>query len=523
MRKTLVISFALRNTYRVNGILYSIKQIPLVGRLLPEKLYSVTALKLLANILSVLWEVVSVFLGKLIYFLTMVLGIGLLYENAPAGGAFLHILLFLTAIGAYMNTSLFNPTRDKYYAMILMRMDARAYTLVNYGYAMLKVVVGFLPFTVLFGLGRGVPLWLCLLLPFAIAGVKMTVSALELRSYEKSGNVYNENKLRAHLWAFAGVMLAAAYLPPAFGFVLPLPVSAALFLLFIPLGAVAARKILRFAHYRAINQQLLSQMLNQMDSVKQLSKQTSEKAISADTSITSRRKGFEYLNELFIKRHQKILWKSTIRIAAICFVLSCAAVIALYLVPEARKDINEMMLIWLPYFTFIMYAINRGTGFTKALFMNCDHSLLTYSFYKQPACILKLFRIRLREIMKVNALPAIVIGAGLSAILYVSGGTDNPLNYAVLFISILCMSMFFSIHYLTIYYLLQPYNAGTEIKSGMYQIIMSATYLVCFGLMQVRLPILVFGIACIAFCIVYSAVACVLVYRLAPKTFRLRV
>ena len=38
MRKTLVISFALRNTYRVNGILYSIKQIPLVGRLLPEKL-----------------------------------------------------------------------------------------------------------------------------------------------------------------------------------------------------------------------------------------------------------------------------------------------------------------------------------------------------------------------------------------------------------------------------------------------------------------------------------------------------
>ena len=99
MRKTLVISFALRNTYRVNGILYSIKQIPLVGRLLPEKLYSVTALKLLANILSVLWEVVSVFLGKLIYFLTMVLGIGLLYENAPAGGTFLHILLFLTAIG----------------------------------------------------------------------------------------------------------------------------------------------------------------------------------------------------------------------------------------------------------------------------------------------------------------------------------------------------------------------------------------------------------------------------------------
>ncbi|HJA13000.1 MAG TPA: hypothetical protein H9799_08680 [Candidatus Mediterraneibacter merdipullorum] len=124
--------------------------------------------------------------------------------------------------------------------------------------------------------------------------------------------------------------------------------------------------------------------------------------------------------------------------------------------------------------------------------------------------------------MKVNAVPAAIIGAGLSAILYVSGGTENPLNYVVLFVSILCMSLFFSIHYLTIYYLLQPYNAGTEIKSGMYQVIMSATYLVCLFLMNLRMPILVFGTACIAFCVLYSIVACILVYRYAPRTFRLR-
>ena len=393
----------------------------------------------------------------------------------------------------------------------------------NYGYSILKVIIGFLPFSILFGIMRDVPLWFCILIPFSVAGLKLAVAAYSLWDYERSGFVYNENKIRKHLWIFAAVLLAIAYVLPAAGIVLPAPVSIAVMLLFIPSGILGIRKIVSFGYYREVNQELLSQVTNQMDAVKQVARTASDNSISTDASITSRRSGFEYLNELFIKRHRKILWKSTIRIAAICFVLSCVAVIALYLVPEARKDINEMMLIWLPYFTFIMYAINRGTGFTKALFMNCDHSLLTYSFYKQPACILKLFRIRLREIMKVNALPAIVIGAGLSAILYVSGGTDNPLNYAVLFISILCMSMFFSIHYLTIYYLLQPYNAGTEIKSGMYQIIMSATYLVCFGLMQVRLPILVFGIACIAFCIVYSAVACVLVYRLAPKTFRLRV
>ncbi|HIX58766.1 MAG TPA: hypothetical protein IAA45_03510 [Candidatus Blautia gallistercoris] len=135
---------------------------------------------------------------------------------------------------------------------------------------------------------------------------------------------------------------------------------------------------------------------------------------------------------------------------------------------------------------------------------------------------MKLFQIRLREIVKINGVPAAVIGIGLALILYASGGTENPLDYVVLLVSVLCMSVFFSIHYLTIYYLLQPYNAGTEMKSGMYQIIMSATYLICFLMMQVRMPILIFGIACIVFCVLYSVIACILVYRFAPRTFRLR-
>ena len=166
--------------------------------------------------------------------------------------------------------------------------------------------------------------------------------------------------------------------------------------------------------------------------------------------------------------------------------------------------------------------MNRGTGFTRALFMNCDHSLLTYSFYKEPKMVLALFRIRLREIIKVNLLPAFVLGAGLALILYMSGGTDQPLNYGIVFISIICMSVFFSVHYLTIYYLLQPYNAATEMKSGTYQIVLSVTYLVCFFMMQLRMPIVIFGCICIGFSLLYCVVACILVYRLAPKTFRLR-
>ncbi|MBQ9991199.1 MAG: hypothetical protein IJP31_09725 [Lachnospiraceae bacterium] len=135
---------------------------------------------------------------------------------------------------------------------------------------------------------------------------------------------------------------------------------------------------------------------------------------------------------------------------------------------------------------------------------------------------MQLFQIRLGEIIKINLLPAVVIGFGLALLLYVSGGTDNLLNYAVLFASIICMSIFFSVHYLTIYYLLQPYNAETQIKSGTYQLIMWITYMVCYMMIQVKMPTLVFGVMTIVFCVLYCIIASILVFKLAPRTFRIR-
>lgn len=522
MLSTLRISFSLKNTYRVNSILYSLKQIPLVKLLLPATIYQAKGLKIFANVLSLLWELVTIFLYKWLYFFTMVVGIGLLYEKTVPGAAFLHILLFLTLIGSYLNTGIFNPTRDKYYAMILLRMNAKSYTLVNYGYTLFKFAAGFLLSMLVFGFNRGVPLWLCLLIPFSVAGVKLTVTAYSLGDYEKSGRVPNENKLEKFSWILTGVLLALAYVPPALGYVLPLPLSAALFLIWIPLGLLSLRRVLSFPHYRALNQALLSQVASQMDAMKKAAKTASEKSISADTSITSQKEGFAYLNELFIKRHRKILWRSTLRIAGVCAALVCGVQLLMMIQPGVKSDINQMVMTWLPYFTFILYLLNRGTGFTRALFMNCDHSLLTYSFFKRPDFVLKLFKIRLWEIMKINAVPALVIGGGLCLTLYASGGTKNPLDYGVLVVSILAMSVFFSIHYLTVYYLLQPYTAGTEMKSGTYRIVMILTYIACYAMMNLRLPILVFGGACIAFCVLYSMVACILVYKLAPQTFRLR-
>lgn len=84
------------------------------------------------------------------------------------------------------------------------------------------------------------------------------------------------------------------------------------------------------------------------------------------------------------------------------------------------------------------------------------------------------------------------------------------------------MSVFFSVHHLICYYLLQPYNVNTEIKSSTYQIVTWGTYMVCWLFINVRLDTLVFGISVTAFSILYCIIACVLAYQYAPKTFKLR-
>ena len=277
MNKTLRISFSLRNTYRVNGILYSLKQIPLLKKCLPDALYRVRGLKVFANVVSAIWEILSAFLGKFLYFLILIAGAGRFYEGAPQAGLFLHILVFLTVIGAFSNTYLFNPSRDKYYAIILMGMNAREFALIHYGYSMGKLLAGFLLFAAIFGTMAGVPLWLCLLIPFFAAGLKLSVAACSLWDYEKRGVAPNENRLGK------------------VGLLLPVPVCAAVMGLSVAAGAVSVRKILTFPHYREAYQQILTEFLHQTQSLSQVAQAQSRKLISEDTGITSHKKGFAYL------------------------------------------------------------------------------------------------------------------------------------------------------------------------------------------------------------------------------------
>ena len=54
MIKSFIISFKLKNTYRANSIIYSLKQFPIINKILPSSLYKNKVLKIFANIISII-------------------------------------------------------------------------------------------------------------------------------------------------------------------------------------------------------------------------------------------------------------------------------------------------------------------------------------------------------------------------------------------------------------------------------------------------------------------------------------
>ena len=148
--------------------------------------------------------------------------------------------------------------------------------------------------------------------------------------------------------------------------------------------------------------------------------------------------------------------------------------------------------------------------------------MLSFRFYRQPGVILSLFVERLKSLVIISLIPAALIGAELAVLLWITGGTQLWINYGLIIITLLMMSVFFSVHYMVLYYLLQPYNVQLESRNAAYGIANAVTYIVCYFFIQRKMPTLVFGTAMTVFCVVYIVVALLLVYRKAPKTFKLR-
>lgn len=522
MKNSFILSFKLRIAYRVNTIIYAIKQIPLIKKLIPDAVYGASGLKEFGYIIAFLYEIIQMFLGKFIYmflFVYLVLNTINLYEIND----FFNIMFFMSIIGSYLNTFMFEPSNDKYYALIVMKMDSKKYTISNYFYNIFKSIFGFIPPIIIFSLILKLNPIISLIIPIFIGSIKINTGAFYLKRYEKDKFIPDIKHKDILKWLIIIPSFILAYLLPLLHISLSIKIYIGFMIISILLLIKSIKCIYNFNDYYAIYKVILNDdNMNTIDiNGTEINKSVALSMLDDKHKFTSKKNGYAYFNELFIKRHNKVLYRFIKKVTIIIFCLFLVILGTTIFIDEMKFLINKKILTIIPAFLFIMYYINTGLRVAKIFFMNCDSAMLTFSFYKEREVILNLFKERLKSIIKMNLIPSMTLSFCIIILLIVS--KNYSLNdYILVFLSINAMSIFFSVHNIVIYYLLQPFNASSDIKGGTFQIINMMTYFACYYICQMQIDIHIFATSILIFSILYIIISLYLVNKYASKTFKIR-
>ena len=534
-----------RNVFRVqsamscNRFLFWLKKIPLVRRLFPDRLYAASAGKQYLMAAVEVLKLVSAFAGKFIYlFLCCLLPAMLIREDLGAEGLwqnFLTALFFLSFFGgAFLQSNILTASLVKYTCVRQMGMSARASLAATAGREHLQTFVTFTPALMVFAALFGPGWWAGLLLSVQMAAFRVLGEFFHVwiwHRWEKQ-----PGKSFWHIMAVTVLALAGAYVPLLLPEALPMErflFNPAVYIASVGCGAWAGVWILRYPRYQALvwktcraeNVSTAAARQNAAQAAfRDVQMKESDLAAEDAGGRIQAMKGYAYLNGLFFLRHRRLLNKP---VKYALGAVGAAVLAGLAGVLFAREVMAGLMAEFptrfLPIFVFIMYLIcnTLGQRICKAMFYNCDISLLRYGWYRERKVLLRNFTIRLGEVAKRNLLVASAICVGTAAVTLAAGA---PLTgaLALFCLAVLSLAVFFSVHPLFLYYIFQPYTAQLAVKNPFFGILNWVVYFLCWMCLQIQQPTSVFTLLVVACTIAYSAVALAVVWNRAEKTFRIK-
>ncbi len=538
MVRTLRQLISMRAAINANVFLYYLSRLWIIGKKIPESVYGKKELKQIVAVFTMIIGQLTKLAGKILYMMIfIILPIVLLDQKMPDGTEFdsmVSIVFFLNCILGGTDSAVFKVTREKYTCLIYMKMDPLNYVRSYLLYVYVPFFVYFLPCFLVCAWLFHAPLYKGALLWFVLMMFRAMAEALHVVLYDKKEFfLCRSTKIS---WIMILLCVPAAYGPLASGIV-PVPASIllhpAVLLVLLILGAGSLWYVLkgykgyRMKMHRTIDPKWITSELMKSAGNQSAAKEVGmkEKDLQIDHTKDLRKQGltgYAYFNALFFARHRRQLIRPVYYRLAIIFVLFACMVGLRVANPAVAAYICRQITSMLPLLVFIMYAVTVAEKACKAMFYNCDKSMLKFGFYRNPEVILKNFKIRLIRISVYN----LIVGAAISAAAIVLRAICGlaPLNpETVLFAAaVLMLSVFFTVHHLFMYYVFQPYSEEMNIKNPFFRAINLAMYVISYICLQVQTGGLAFTAGVLIVTVAYTVIALVLVYRYAPKTFRVK-
>lgn len=523
--KTYEISLA----QKINMWIYYIKKTPLLGKKIPNTLYNTGNLKFVFSIIIRIFSFLFGFARKYLYiFIMIIIPAMFIAEKTSINVSSIqfHIFFFLSFVtGSLLNNQFTDNILTDFYMINLMRINAKKYYLSKILFSYFEYLIYFI-FPIM------------LLNCTFIESLIITLEFIAFRSITQALYVLLYNCFNFQLsnkWYFIVpvmlIPLVIAYGAPFIGFSFDskiLLLNITFIVIILVLSLIAFLYLFNYKKYSLLSKNIISKNdLNTLNTVSSeamfMDVKLNEKNLSKLDLKNDKHKekhGLNYLNAKFIERHKKIIITPIQHRVLIIVILTIAASIFAITTPESHKTLSPAILRSSGFLVFILYCSSIGEKITKAFFFNCDNSLLRYNFYKESSIILSNFKSRLKITIILNLIPAICIGLGLSLVLILAKG--DIVRFIPIFISIITLSCFFSIHYLFLYYIIQPYTSQLTVKSPIYKIASFIVYIAAYSCLQVETQSIWFTLTVILVTVIYALIALTLVYKFAPKNFKLK-
>lgn len=537
MIDTLRLIMQIRGASGANRLLYYFKRFPVIGNKIKDEVYSRTSLKnmlaVIVTILKVLWGFLSKFayLGFMIY-------LPLMYASSELPPSeqyqqYLHMLVTVSfGVAAVSNAVILEPKRDKYICVKLMRLPAASYMRSTMAQRGLTFPLYFMPAAGVFAYLLGAPVWQGIVLSLLLTAWRIGAEAVHLWIFDEYNIVVV--KQTAWVWTVIVIGYVLAFVPLAAGMsyriseiLFSLPVIGAVALI----GLAGALYIARYPDYRRavdavtkIDDPLLD-MGRMMKEARVKEVETKEQDFSKEQLSPGRfqdKSGYAYLNAIFFSRHRRFLVQPIQRRLIIIGALFAAGLAVMLISPDVFSRLAKYLIGGLPFFIIIMNFCSIGEKVCKAMFYNCDLSLLRYSFYRERSAVIGNFRIRLLRISGLNLIPAVAICLAVNFLILLSDEVWSGAEAAIFSGTVLGLSLFFSVHHLFMYYIFQPYTTELNVKNPFFSIVNSlvlAVGVICANLQSVPGY---FAAAVLLSTLVYIVLALVLVFRYSSKTFRVK-
>lgn len=526
---------------QVNVLLYYVRKLPFVGEKIPYRLYGETDIKKAIGAIPVVFSVIGAFVGTFLYFLLMIkLPANWIQGFWEKEGIFVDqkavmvylFLIFSFLPGSFLVSNLTEGAKKDYVLLHVMRIPAVQYYRFKMVLKGVKDTICFLVPLLWFGFGAESALFVVSL--FFTRYIGHAGILQHYRHSEKKGKKVFWKSLGKTFLMF-GIILALGYgvaaAVPRLFFDRYVMAEVVVFLSFTLVGMFCFSKVWKYGGYTIFAKKMVSlkDFLEQDDAVKEARAadvQIQDKDISKE-ELRSRKyeekEGYDYLNAIFFERHKRIVSRAVkSRIIIILAVGLIGAVALLFVGEQMKQKTFEAMTQMMPVMVFVMYLESTGGRICKAMFFNCDISLLKYGYYREADAILKNFKIRLRKLLMLDAVPAAIICGMILLWTLLCGEILSVWKVIPLMAGSLLLSAFFCLFHLFMYYITQPYTEEKTVKSPIFSVVNALVYFGCYLCLQIQTGSWLFTLGVLAVTIIFIPLSYFCVFRFAPKTFKIR-